>query len=416
MRRGIAPSSLLDLAHKRLQRWHRHESGKLLNRRSFIAGSAACAAGALAAPARAAFNDTFISTATIGVVGPFSGDAAKLGEQIGNGVRSAINDANLIRGAMDRVYAMRTFDDQNLLANGLITAQYAVDDGSIDVAIGHLKGTITEQALQTYVNGHLPLIIPASTYDRLTTHGYGGVLRLETKDSTEGNLGGSVVMQRVKPKSSVVLYQDGDYGIDVAAGYHDRMLKEKVDSKALRFPFDKPDYPAVSKAALSGNPDIIYLAGTAHDMGPMIKQLRADGYTGPLYASQGMFDGTILEKYKDVAGELLISSSFPPLNLAPSTFHIRQNFEQKYGPMTPLAVFGYAAAQIAIAAIKRGAAADRLAAARALNYATEYDTIVGPVTFLGTGDPQDPNIYFYTIKDGKWLYVQAAHRSSFVLK
>jgi ABC-type branched-subunit amino acid transport system substrate-binding protein len=130
-----------------------------------------------------------------------------------------------------------------------------------------------------------------------------------------------------------------------------------------------------------------------------------------------MFDGSILEKYnKDVAGEIMISSSFPPLNLAPADFHIRQTFEQKYGAMTPLSTYGYAAAQIAIAIIKRGAAADRLAAGRALNYATQYDTIIGPMTFLGTGDPQDPNIYFYTIKDGKWAYVQAAHRSSFVLK
>jgi branched-chain amino acid transport system substrate-binding protein len=387
-----------------------------ISRRRFVASGAAAAAGALATPAHAAFNDTFIATATLGVVGPFTGDAAKLGEQIANGVRACIYDTNLIRGAMDRVYVMRTFDDENLLANGLLTAQYAVDDGSIDVAIGHLKGTITEQALQTYVNGHLPLVIPASSYDRLTAHGYGGVFRLVTKDSTEGNLGGAVVMERVKPKSSVVLYQDGDYGIDVAAGYHDRMLKEKVDSKALRFAFEKPDYAGVSKLTLSANPDVVYLAGTAHDMGPMIKQLRADGYKGPLYASAGMFDGITLEKYKDVAGEIMISSSFPPLDLAPSDYHIRQSYEQKYGAMTPLAAYGYAAAQIAIAAIKTGAAADRLAAGRALQTSAQYNTIVGPVQFLGSGDTLDPNIYFYAIKDGKWQYVQAAHRSTFVLK
>src|SRR6202035_1357695 len=98
------------------------------------------------------------------------------------------------------------------------------------------------------------------------------------------------------------------------------------------------------------------------------KQLRGDGYKNPLYASEGMFDGSIPEKYKDVVGEIFVSTSFPPLNLAPADFHIKQSFEQKYGSMTPPAVFGYAAAQIAIAAIKRGAAADRLAAGRALNY------------------------------------------------
>jgi len=112
----------------------------------------------------------------------------------------------------------------------------------------------------------------------------------------------------------------------------------------------------------------------------------------------------------------MISSSFPPLNLAPADFHIRQSYEQRYGAMTPLAAYGYAAAQISISAIKTGAAADRLAAVRALQTSAQYNSIVGPVTFLGTGDTLDPNIYFYTIKDGKWQYVQAAHRSTFVLK
>jgi len=388
----------------------------MIDRRTFLAAGAALGASAAAAPARAAFNDPIVGTATIGVAGPFTGDAVRLGEQMGNGVRAAIDQANLLRGPMDRLFAMRTFDDQNTLAMGLVNAQYAVDDGTIDCVIGHLSGRITEQTLQTYVNGHLPLIIPASTFDRITAHGYADVLRLATKDSTEGDLAGSVVVSRVKPKSSVVLYQDADYGIDVAAGYHERMLREKIDSKPIRFSFEKPDYAGVSKDTLAAKPDVVYLAGTVKDMGPMLHQLRADGYAGPLFASQSFFDAATITKYKTEAEGLLVSTSMPPLQIAPSVYRIRLDFEQKYGPFTPLSAFSYAAAQIAIAAIRRGGAVDRLAVARTLNLPSTYDTVVGPVSFLNSGDPQDPNVYFYAVKDGKWSYVQAAHRSTFVLK
>jgi branched-chain amino acid transport system substrate-binding protein len=389
---------------------------RMIGRRAFLGAAAALGAGAAALPASAAFNDPIVATATIGVAGPFTGEAIRLGEQMGNGVRAAIDDANRLRGVMDKLFAMRTFDDQNTLASGLVNAQFAVDDGTITCVIGHLSGRITEQALQTYVNGRLPVIIPATTFDRVTSHGYANVVRLETKDSSEGNLAAAYIKGRENPKRSSVLYQDGDYGIDVAAGYHDRMLREHIDSKAIRFSFEKPDYPAVSKETVSGKPDVIFLAGTVKDMGQMLHQLRADGYTGPLYASQSFFDPATITKYKTEAENLVVSSSMPPLQIAPSVYRIRLDFEQRYGPFTPLSAFSYAAAQIAIAAVRRGGSADRLAVARALNSPMAYDTVIGPLTFGNTGDPQDPNVYFYTVKDGKWSYLQAAHRSTFVLK
>jgi ABC-type branched-subunit amino acid transport system substrate-binding protein len=106
----------------------------------------------------------------------------------------------------------------------------------------------------------------------------------------------------------------------------------------------------------------------------------------------------------------------PPLALAPSAFRFRLDFESKYGQMSPLSAFSYAAAQIAIAACRRVGAADRAAEARSLALPYAYDTIVGTLQVSPTGDPLDPNLYFYTVTDGKWKYTRAAHPSAFVLK
>lgn len=385
-----------------------------MRRKTFLGGAAALGAAATA-PAFAQ-EPPLGGTATIAVAAPFTGDAIRLGEQLGNGVRAAINDANRLRGVMDRIFQMRTYDDQNTLASGLVNAQFAADDASILCVVGHLSGHTTEAAMPTYINAHLPVIVPASTYDRLTAHGYPYLLRLPTKDSTEGNLAGAYVLKTVKPKTSFVFYQDGDYGINVAAGYHDRMLKEKVDSKTVRFSWDKPDFAAVSKAASSANPDVVYLAGLVKDMGPLVKALRGDGYKGPIYASQGFFDPMTLDKYKADVDGLVVSTSMPPLNLAPADYRIRVDYETTYGPFTPLSAFAYAAAQIAISAIRRGGANDRLAVARTLNFATTFDTIAGSFQFGTTGDPIDPNVYFYAVRNGKWSYERASHPSSFILK
>lgn len=389
-----------------------------MNRRSLIAGTGALVATAAAArPALATFGDTPLGgVVTIGVVGPFTGDAIRLGEQIGNGVRAATDDANRFRGTLDRAYTMRTFDDQNLLASGLVNAQFACDDPNVVAVIGHLSGRITEAAMQTYVAAHMPVICPASTYDRLTAHGYGNLVRLSTKDSTEGRLAAKYVLATAKPKSVVVFYQDGDYGADVAAGFQEQMLADKVTINAVGFSWEKPDYAAVAKAALEKSPDAIYLAGIAHDMGPIVPKLRALGYAGSFFGSQGFFDAVTLRTYaRDLEG-MIVSTSTPPLNIVPGAFRIKNDYERRYGTLSPLAAFSYAAAQIVIAIVRRTGATDRLAVSRALAYSNAFDTVIGPVTFANDGDPQNANAYFYTIKDGAWKYAAAANPSSFVGK
>jgi len=388
-----------------------------LARGAFIGASAAAALAASARPARAAFGDTPLAgTITIGVVGPFTGDSIRLGEQMANGARAATDDANLMRGSLDRAYEIRTFDDQNLLASGLVNAEFACDDPQTVAVVGHLAGRITEAAMQTYVNNHMQVICPASSYDRLTQHGYGNLLRLETKDSAEGHLAARRINETLKPKTVVSLYQDGDYGADVVAGFHAQMLGDKVSSTPISFSWDKPDFPGVAKEVLAAKPDVVFLAGIVKDMGGIVPALALAGYTGPYFASQGFFDGDLIKTYGIGVEGLTVSSSMPPLALAPGAFRIKNDFEKRYGPMTPLSAFSYAATQIIISVVQRTNASDRVAVERALNVTSAFNTVVGTLAFGTDGDVVDPNVYFYSIKNGAFKYTGSALPNSFIVK
>jgi branched-chain amino acid transport system substrate-binding protein len=388
-----------------------------LARATFLAGGAAAAVAASAKPASAAFGDTPISgTVVIGVVGPFTGDSIRLGEQMANGVRAAADDANQLRGPLDRTFELRTFDDQNLLASGLVNAEFACDDPQTVAVIGHLAGRITEAAMQTYVNNHMQVICPGSSYDRLTAHGYGNLLRLPTKDSAEGHLAARRMNALLKPKTVVALYQDGDYGADVVAGFQAQMQGDKVTSNAIAFSWDKPDFAGIAKSVVAVKPDVVFLGGLVKDMGGIIPALTAAGYTGPYWGSQGFFDAATITKYGTAIEGLTVSSSMPPLALAPGAFRIKNDFEHKYGAMTPLSTFSYAAAQIVIAVVRRTNANDRIAVERALNVSTAFDTVIGTIAFNTQGDVQDPNAYFYTVTSGAWKYAGSAVPSSYVIK
>lgn len=384
-----------------------------MKRKNFlIAGTAAAALGA-SRPALADIGNPFAQQLTIGVSLPLTGDQARAGEQVANGVRAALEETNRTQGPLGRAYGMRTFDDQGELASAIQNVDFATADPSIIAMIGNLGGPITKATLPQYANFQMPLVVPASTYDGITELGYRNVWRLPTKDSVEGRLFARLVESR-KLKLALGVTQDGDYGYDVATSFVAGGRQSHFNADAYVFPIVKPDFTLAAKTIMSKSPDFIYLCGKTKDMGPLIPALRAAGFTGSFGASDGFFnEGTLA--YADSLGDALISSSLPPLDRAPAIFQELSDFRSRYGQIGALGAFGYAAAQVIVQAERRFGAVDRLAMLTALRTGGSYNTLVGSLSFSPTGDPIDPNLYFYSIAGGKFKFSKSARPSGFVL-
>lgn len=381
-----------------------------MKRRSFLLGTAAALGAAV--PARAAFSQEVV----IGVNVPLSGDLRQYGEQIANGVRGAIDEANRYAGPLGRVWGMRTFDDMGALATSITNVEFAASDPSLVATIGGPSSSTIIGSLPSYQGAQMPLIVPASTADAITGRGYRNVWRLPTKDSVEGQLYARVLLDDKKPARPLAVLQDGDYGYDVAQGFVDQMKARGVSTAdAYVFPFEKPNFTLAAKTILTKNPDFILLAGRTHDMGPLVEALHAAGYTGRFGATEGFYNAETVDKYGKLLGDALISSSMPPLDRAPSVIQQLADFRGGYGNVTPLMAFGYASAQIIISAVTRTSASNRLAVMSALQGGSTYNTLLGSYTFTPTGDPLDPNVYFYAIAGGSLKYRRPAHVSSFVL-
>jgi branched-chain amino acid transport system substrate-binding protein len=356
----------------------------------------------------------YAATVSIGVVCPLSGQYKAAGEALANGVRGAVDYQNRERASFDKVFTVRTFDDQNGVADALVNSQFAVDDPTIVAVIGHLGAKATLAVLRTYAQVQMPLVVPAATSDAITLQGYRNVFRLPTRDLIEGQLLATFIHATVAPKTPHVLVQDGDYGADVATGYVRQFGTYKTDSKVTVFTYDKPDYSGAADQALAGAPDHIMLAGTAQDMGPIVKVLRDKGYKGPLAAPQGFFDSLTTTKYAAECEGLIVSTSMPYLAIAPTALRLLNEYQSSYGPFVPVSAFAYAAAQIIISAVNRSGASARNTLMSSMTLGGNYSTLVGSFTFSATGDPVDPEVYFYTVSGGKFTYVKQAHPSAFL--
>lgn len=357
----------------------------------------------------------FAQSLTIAVVAPFTGPDKRLGERLADGVRAALDDANNARTALDRVFVMRTFDDVNAVGSAITNAGFATGDSNVIAVIGHLNSRGTVAAIPTYASAQMPVIVPVSTDDAVTATNYRNIFRLATKDSTEGAIIAKSAVAQYKPKTPHVFVQNADYGADVTNGFVAQCASLGVSARYTQFDYERPNFGAIATLGLSEHPDFILLAGTAADMGPLLPALRSAGYTGPIVASSGFFAPETLA-LGAAANGLTVTSSMPYLTLAPSAQRQKTDFEQHYGALAPIAAFGYAAAQIFIGAQKRNGATARNALLRAIASGIPFQTLIGQFAFLTSGDPIDPELYFYSVGNGAFSYVRQAHPSSFMLK
>jgi len=287
-------------------------------------------------------------------------------------------------------------------------------NGPDGAMIGGLDGSLTTAALPTIANTQMPLIVSASTTNSITDRGYRNVWRLPTKDGTEGQLFARFLARRARPKYAIAVTQDGDYGPDVAAGFGDQANALGIKAGTYVFAWDKPDYVAAAKGIVAKKPDYVFLCGETKGLGPLIPALKAAGYAGSFGASEGFFNQTTLDRYAGDLGAALVSTSFPPLERAPDVANVLTDFRQRT-TVTAISAFAYAAAQIVISASRRNNATNRLAMLSALQTPVTYDTIVGSFQFSFTGDPIDPNLYFYTVTGDTFKYTAASHPTTFLL-
>lgn len=386
------------------------------SRRTFLTAGGAAAALALSPRgAKAQLLPGYRQFITIGVNAPLSGSMMGAGDQLAAGVQAAIDEQNMLNGGFNSAYTIHTYDDQDALAESIMNATFAATDGSIVAVIGGVDGPLTAAAVQTYANENMPFLVAGSTDDAITAQHYRNVFQLPTRDSIEGELFARFLTKKTKTTFALSVTQDAGYGYGAALGFADQMKALHLDADTYVFPYEKPDYTRAAAAIMAKKPDYLYLCGETGALGPIIPALKAAGYTGAFGASQGFYNLETLKSYGGSFSGGYISTSFPPLDLAPDVANALADFKAHH-QVTALSAFAYAAAQIVMQAQRRTGATTRLQMLTALQQPIRYDTLVGPFQFGPTGDPIDPNVYFYTVAaDGNFKFIAPSHPTNFVL-
>ncbi|HET6276134.1 MAG TPA: branched-chain amino acid ABC transporter substrate-binding protein [Candidatus Cybelea sp.] len=392
-----------------------------MKRRGFIAAAAAAVAGGAAAPGRAQIapgppiqTQRYLPQINIAVNVTLSGPLQKYGEEVVKGVQAAVDEQNRFNTLLSNAWGSRPYDDRNDPGVAASNANVAAADFNCIGVVGNLTAPMTLAALSRYANVGFAVVVPTVTADAVTKRGYHNVYRLPARDSASGRLFAGAALEGKRGVTAIAVAFDGDYGYEVASGFVAQATTDHHPADVLLFPMGKTDPAQAARTVLDRSPGFVFLAGKTAELGPVAQALRLAGYTGDFGAADGFYNSETISTYAKTLNGAYVASPMPPIDRVPSAVQLVTDFEREVTQITTQSAFGYAAAQLIIAASLRGNATSRSALLRTLQTGGTFTTLVGQFAFNISGDPLIPNIYLYTVGADGFTFARPAVRNGFV--
>lgn len=395
----------------------------MINKRVVMIGTAAVLASltviaaAFARPTshRAATASGLCQTAGIAYAGPLTGGAAFLGADQHNWMKLFIsywNSGKRIPGvpaSMKRVKLVDALDGDSGLdpQKAATVAAQIVGNSKVLGLVGFAGSNENLGGMPVLIRGGVPAVSGSATLDSLTdgkTLKPGYFFRVVPNNSAQASLGVAFMLKNLGLKSGdkVMVVDDAEaYGIGIANAAQFRMKGAGVSVDRESQDQKNTDYSALAQKAVAEGVKIVYApTQLASDSQLFAQQLKASGYKGQFFATDGSFDNTSFTF--PGAYVSFFATDIYQLKAVHSIVH---DFAAKYGKTTPFGAPSWVAAQAIAMAISQSCADGKTSRAEVrLNLAKVKmaTSLLGhPIAFTRNGDVATGGVTVFQIQPGK---------------
>ncbi|WP_228977911.1 branched-chain amino acid ABC transporter substrate-binding protein [Streptomyces sp. DH12] len=345
-------------------------------------------------------------TLKIAFQGPLSGDNVALGENMQNGVKLAIDQANA-KGDLDVKLEYVAADDQGLPDKATAAAQKAIDDESVVAVVGPAFSGPTNTASPLYTEAGLVTVSPSATNPNLTDpkNGFESLLRGVPNDSQQGAAMATYYAKKLQAKKVYLLDDKTDYGTGLAAVAEKNLKAAGVQVVRKAVPQKTPDYSATAKDVVNSKADALIYAGYYQDAAPFAKKLKEAGYKGAAISGDGTNDAKFIELAGDASENWFLTCPCTDATVEAGTKKFAADYQKAFNraPGTYSAE-SYDITNMIIEQIKglkgdvqRQALRDALAKA-------SYKGLTKTFSFDENGEFKGTDVYLYQVKGGKIAY------------
>ena len=351
-----------------------------------------------------------VSSITIAVAGPMTGDNAEYGIGFANAAKlmaAQWNEKGGVNiGGDYYTVEIKEFDDKSDSDEAALIAEKIVSDDSIYGVLGHFASGICMVAAPTYQEAGYVNISPTSSHADFS--GIGDyIFRNNTVIIVETATSAEIAVKDLGKTKVGILSIDTEWGQtagqameeNVAAQGGEVVLHQEVSESAVDFATEIANFK-------DAGAEVVMVAGMYGTLGPFIVALQNSNYIIPVVGCSNAYTENMLE-YSAQAPDIKVYApvSFFAGNTDPAVQEYVQAYVAAYGSEpSSLTTQAYDSVGIMLSALEAADSLDREAMKDAL-YTLEYDGMSGYTTFDEVGDAQKVFTKL-TIEDGAWVLAE----------
>ncbi len=349
------------------------------------------------------------SEIVIGTAGPMTGDQSKLGGDIQNGVRLAIEEWNAKGGIDGKKIRLEVGDDQHDPKQAVSVANKMVHMGVVGM-VGHFNSSASIPASSVYHSANIPMITPASTNPKLTSQGFWNVFRVCGRDDQQGAVAAEFVVRGIQASQIAILHDKTTYGQGLAEEFQKSLLSHQEKGGEVKIvSFDgitqgDKDFRGILTSLKGKNPDIFFFGGIFPEGGLLVRQAKEIGLLAPMISGDGVID----PKFVEIAGEAAEGTYLtftPDPEKMPHAKGFLEKYRAKHGSeLAPYAIYAYDATHILLTAIAK-VGVEKMRDGKQLAEiirSSKYDGALGHIEFDAKGDVKESPYIVWITKNQKF--------------
>jgi branched-chain amino acid transport system substrate-binding protein len=368
-----------------------------------------------AAPPPAASSEAPASGATTGGTIKIGGGFALTGAEsaldlpAANGAKLAVKQINAAGGVNGSQIDFIVHDSQYKMDVTAQTAKQFVEQDKVPLFIGYTDTDSVLAAGPTFQAAKVPFITVGATSPKIPTQ-IGDMMFLACFGDNVQAAVGAEYSYKTFGHNAYFLWDKGIEYTTLLGGYFKSRFTELGGKIALEDSYDDnaTDFSSqITKIkALSPAPDFYYVAAMPYNIGPLVKQFRDAGITGPIVGGDG-YDTPDLVKVAGAAADNVFFTTHALMDATGGTDGIKKfmtDYKAEYGndPENAFAALGYDTVNLLVDAIKRAGSTDSAAVKSAIESTKDFPGITGAITFSADSHVPQKGVTVIAVTGGKF--------------
>lgn len=317
-----------------------------------------------------------------------TGDESALDLPAANGAKLAVKEINAGGGVLGKQIDFIVHDSQYKMDVTAQTAKQFVEQDKVQAMIGYTDTDSVLASGPTFQAAGIPFITVGATSPKIPSQVGDYMFLASFGDNVQAAAGAEYALKNFGNNAYLLWDKGVEYTTLLGAYFKARfteaggtiVLEDSYDDKATDF-----SAQIAKIKALAPQPGFYYVAAMPYNIGPLVKQMRDAGISGPVVGGDG-YDTPDLVSVAGAASDNVFFSTHALMDATGGTAGIKKfiaayNKEYGHDPENAFAALGYDTVYLLVDAIKRAGSMDAKALKSAIEGTTGYPGITGSITF-----------------------------------